>query len=63
MVLIKALKKMRFEVVRSSGSHIHLKKDNKLVTVPFHNRDLKIKTLKSILEQADINVEELKNYL
>jgi predicted RNA binding protein YcfA (HicA-like mRNA interferase family) len=38
-------------------------KGNKLVTVPFHNRDLKIKTLKSIMHQAGITPEILKENL
>lgn len=61
--IINALKRMGFEVVRSSGSHIHLRRINSFVTVPFHNRDLKIKTLKSIIQQAGISVDELKKYL
>ena len=58
--VISALKKMGFETARSSDSHIHLKKENKLVTVPYHNRDIRIKTLKSIIQQAGITSEDLK---
>ena len=57
--VVSALKKSGFIEIRSKGSHIHLKKDNMLVTVPMHSRDLKIKTLKSILSQANMTVEEL----
>lgn len=57
--IIKILKRAGFEEVRSKGSHIHLKKAEYLVTVPMHNRDLKIKTLKSILSQANLLPEEL----
>jgi predicted RNA binding protein YcfA (HicA-like mRNA interferase family) len=61
--LIAALRKLGFVEVRSKGSHFHLVKGNKLVTVPFHNRDLKIKTLKSIMHQAGITPEILKENL
>lgn len=61
--VIRALKKLGFEEIRSSGGHIHLRKENKLVTVPFHNRELRIKTLKSIIKQADITTDALKNNL
>ncbi|MBZ0203039.1 MAG: type II toxin-antitoxin system HicA family toxin [Ignavibacteria bacterium] len=61
--VISALKRMGFEDVRISGSHIHLRKNQNFVTVPYHNRDLKIKTLKSIIQQAGITVDELRKYL
>lgn len=57
--LIKVLKKLDFIEVRQKGSHIQMKRGNLLVTVPFHNRDLNPATLKSILRQAKMNVEEL----
>jgi len=57
--ILRILKRAGFEEIRSKGSHVHLKKEKKLVTIPMHNRDLKIKTLKSILSQANITVEEL----
>lgn len=61
--ILRILKRAGFEEVRSKGSHIHLKKEENLVTVPMHNRDLKIKTLKSILTQANLSVEEIEKYL
>ena len=36
---------------------------NRTVIVPMHNKDLKIGTLKGILEQASMSVDELKEYL
>ena len=60
---VKALEKLGFEIIRTTGSHIRLKKDDKLVSIPFHNKDLTIGTLKSILRQADITVEELQKNL
>jgi len=61
--VIKALEKAGFVKVRSKGSHIQYKKGNLLVTIPFHNRDLNKSTLASILRQAQMTGEELKNLL
>lgn len=59
--VIKALKKIGFEVVGQKGSHIRLKKKNSFATriaiVPKHN-DIAVGTLKSILRQAGLNREE-----
>jgi predicted RNA binding protein YcfA (HicA-like mRNA interferase family) len=61
--ILKALKKIEFVEVRRKGSHIQLKKGNLLVTVPFHNKDLNSNTLKSILRQARITIDELNEIL
>lgn len=58
--IIRALHRIGFIDVRSRGSHLQLKKGNLLVTVPMQNKDLKPETLKSILRQAKISPEELK---
>ncbi|MGC8890964.1 MAG: type II toxin-antitoxin system HicA family toxin, partial [bacterium] len=58
-----ALQRLGFIVVRSKGSHLQLKKGNLLVTVPIHNKDLKPETLRSILRQAKITIEELEKNL
>jgi len=47
--LIKVLKVAVFYEIRSKGSHLQLKKGNLLITVPLHNKNLKLETLKSIL--------------
>jgi len=58
--VIKALEKLGFKRIRTTGSHIRLKDSNgNFVTVAFHNRTLAKGILKSILRQADITVEEL----
>lgn len=51
--LIKALKKIGFVVQkgRGKGSHIVLKKDNTVITVPQSKGELKQGTLKSILKK------------
>lgn len=63
--VIKALKRANFYVDHVSGSHYILYKDDKYppVSVPRHNKDLKIGTLKNILKQAKLSVEEFIKYL
>jgi predicted RNA binding protein YcfA (HicA-like mRNA interferase family) len=41
----------------------HPKKPHLRVTVPFHNKDLKRRTLASIIEQAGLTPEELGELL
>lgn len=56
--LLKILQQKGFYVSRQSGSHAILRNDadtTKRVTLPLHNKDLKPKTLASILKQAGIN--------
>jgi predicted RNA binding protein YcfA (HicA-like mRNA interferase family) len=60
---LKALEKIGFIEVRRKGSHIQLKKSNLLVTLPFHNKDLNQTTLKSILRQAKLSLDELEELL
>ena len=64
--LIRILKKVGFVEDRSKGSHkifIHLSKHLRTV-VPFHKgKDLPIGTLKSILDDAEISAEQLRNLL
>lgn len=61
--LVAALKRMGFYEVRQTGSHLQLKRGNLLVTVPMHSGDLNAFVLKSILRQARLSVEELKESL
>lgn len=62
--LLKFLKIKGFYIHHQVGSHIALKsfKDpTKRVTLPMHDKDLKPKTLASILKQAGIAKKELFN--
>ncbi|MBM4165861.1 MAG: addiction module toxin, HicA family [Ignavibacteria bacterium] len=61
--IVSTLKRNGFIELRSKGNHLQLKKGNLLVTVPMHNKDLNPETLKSILRQAKVEVEELKELL
>lgn len=65
--VIRALERLGFVQVRQRGSHIVLKKqivdENQNVTeigcvVPLHNKTVAVGTLKSILNQASVSVEE-----
>jgi predicted RNA binding protein YcfA (HicA-like mRNA interferase family) len=63
--IIKVLEKRGFKLSRQSGSH-KIYKDNrgKRVTVPFHSgKILHPKVLKSILTDAEISENDLKQYL
>jgi len=60
--LLKFLKKRDFYVSRQSGSHIilrHRSDKTKRITLPLHNKDLKPKTLSSVLKQAGIDKKDI----
>lgn len=63
--IIAILEKTGFILVRQSGSHkIYRNKHNKRVTIPFHaGKILHPKVLKSILKDADIAIEKLKELI
>jgi predicted RNA binding protein YcfA (HicA-like mRNA interferase family) len=61
--VIKALERGGFYVHHTSGSHYILKKGKLRVIVPYHNKDLKPGTLRSIIEQAGLTVEEFLKLL
>lgn len=59
----KALEKAGFVKASQKGSHVKLKHaDGRVVIVPMH-RELKKGTLKSILRQAKLSVEQLNELL
>lgn len=58
--VVKKLERLRFELVSQKGSHRKYRKDNKTVIVPMHNEIAK-GTLKSILMQAGITLDEFKS--
>lgn len=61
--IVNALRRNGFEEVRSKGSHLQMKKGNLLVTIPMHRKDVSQATLKSILRQARIDVEEFQKLI
>jgi predicted RNA binding protein YcfA (HicA-like mRNA interferase family) len=57
--LIKILVRKGFIIRRRSGSHVVMQKDERVFAVPLHD-ELKKGTLKAILKQAGLDVENLK---
>lgn len=62
-IVIRALERGGFYVHHVTGSHYILKKDGLRVTVPYHGKDLKPRTLASIVEQSGLTVEEFLDLL
>ena len=63
--VIRALKRASFYIDHITGSHYILYKNDKLppVSVPRHNKDLKLGTLRNILRQAKMSVKDFIKYL
>ena len=64
--LIKALLKLGFYIHHQVGSHIHLRHTTKIhlrIVIPAQRKTLAPKTLKSILTQAEISIEDLRKVL
>lgn len=61
---VKALSKVGFEFRRQVGSHMILKResDGKRISVPNHD-ELPKGTLRAIIRQADLTVEQFANLL
>ena len=64
--VVKALEKGGFFIHHQTGSHVamrHPKNKTVRVTIPLHNKDIKIGTLSSILKQAGLTKEEFNKLL
>lgn len=64
--VLRALRRGGFVVHHVSGSHYILKHPEKpelRVTIPHHNRDLKRRTLESIVKQSGLGHEEFSSLL
>ena len=62
--LIKALKRLGFVVVSSRGSHRRLSQpDGRWTQVAIHPKPIPQGTLRAILKQADISIEDLLEIL
>ncbi len=64
--VLSALKKAGFYVHHQTGSHItlrHRDDPTKRITVPYHKRDLKAGTLRAIIRQTGLSVEEFRRLL
>ena len=65
-VIIRALVKAGFTIVRQKGSHVflrHVLDHSRFATVPRHSRDVSRKDIASILRQSKISVEEFLRML
>lgn len=64
--IIRVLRKFGYEIVRQKGSHVRLRSESQPqrlpVTVPLH-KEIARGTLKSILADASISVEQLLDSL
>jgi predicted RNA binding protein YcfA (HicA-like mRNA interferase family) len=54
---VRALRRLGFADIRQTGSHRIMRKGNRTVVVPMH-RPIKPGTLKGMIEQAGLTVEE-----
>ena len=65
--VIRALEKAGFVLVRTAGSHKvldHRDDSSRTVIVPVHaGRDMKPGTLRGVIKQAGLTVEEFKTFL
>lgn len=62
--VLKTLLKFNFEIKRQTGSHIRLiHPDGRATTIAMHNRDLPKGTLRAILKQSEISLEEFLEML
>ncbi len=57
--VIRVLEKIGFCFVRQRGSHKIFIKGDLMVVIPFHKKDLRPGTLKSIIKQANVSIEQL----
>jgi len=60
--VVKALRRLGFDFSRQTGSHAILRKGPRTVVVPQH-KPIKPGTLKGVIEQAGITLEELRENL
>jgi predicted RNA binding protein YcfA (HicA-like mRNA interferase family) len=54
---LRALEKAGFTEISQRGSHVKLRRGNRTVIVPLH-RELAPGTLRSVLRQADLTIEQ-----
>jgi len=61
--VIRALERAGFVFERQKGSHRLYMKENRAVTIAYHNKNIKPKTLHSIIKQSGLELEEFINLL
>ena len=62
---VRALERAGWQVHRQRGSHLSMKKEGSrfLITIPMHRRDIPKGTLRGIIEDAGLTVEEFNQLL
>ncbi|MGH3544759.1 MAG: type II toxin-antitoxin system HicA family toxin [Mycobacteriales bacterium] len=62
---MRALERHGWELARVRGSHYIMKNsvERRTIPVPMHNRGLRTGTLRGILRQIDLSVDELRRLL
>ncbi|HEY4504438.1 MAG TPA: type II toxin-antitoxin system HicA family toxin [Candidatus Paceibacterota bacterium] len=60
---MRALERAGFVLERTKGSHSIFIKGKHRVTVAFHNKDMRHKTVRSMIEQTGLTVEEFRKLL
>ena len=64
--LVGALCRNQFYIHHTKGSHVHLLHQSKTyvrVVIPVHDKELAPKPLKTIIAQAEISIEELREMI
>lgn len=62
--LLKAFQKQGFQISRKTGSHVHLKhSDGRLTSISIHSGAIAKGTLRAILNQSNLTVEDLRRIL
>lgn len=61
--MIRFLKYYGFEVIRIKGSHHRMSNGLLKTTIPVHNKDMKLGTIKGILNDCNIDQSELEKWL
>jgi predicted RNA binding protein YcfA (HicA-like mRNA interferase family) len=64
--VVAVLLREKFYIHHQSGSHVHLRHQTKLelrLVVPMHDGDLAPKTIKTIIAQAGLSVEQFRDLI
>ncbi len=62
LVVIRVLKRLGFRVIRQTGSHVRLARDERLVTVLMHT-SVAPGTPRSVIRQSGISLDDFLNAL
>ena len=60
--VVRALRRLGFEQVRQSGSHVIMRRESRGCVVPMH-AEIKVGTLAGVLRQAGVSTEEFTSAL